>query len=128
EGAAGDAAAGGDDRVPRRVPTARPRSHPAVGRPSHLTRRAGHAHAATGGRVGGEQVTAALLAQVSQTPTRLGPLQVPKVQYSAILPELALVVGALMLLMVWSLVRARSRVGVNTAVTILTAAVSLCGS
>ena len=70
----------------------------------------------------------ALLAQVSQTPTRLGPLQLPKVQYSAILPELALVVGALALLMVWSLTRAKSRVGINTTLTIVAAAVSLGGS
>ena len=70
----------------------------------------------------------ALLAQVSQTPTRLGPLQLPKVQSSAILPELALVVGALALLMVWSLTRAKSRVGINTTLTIVAAAVSLGGS
>ncbi|MBV8958714.1 MAG: NADH-quinone oxidoreductase subunit N [Actinobacteria bacterium] len=69
----------------------------------------------------------ALLAQASQ-PTRLPPLQLPKVQYSAILPELALVVGALVLLMVWSLVRSRSRAGINTAITIAAAAVSLVGS
>jgi NADH-quinone oxidoreductase subunit N len=71
---------------------------------------------------------ASLVAQVSQDPTRLGPLHLPKVEYSAIVPELALVVGALVLLMFSSLIRSRARVGVHTAITILTAAVALGGS
>ena len=67
-----------------------------------------------------------LLAQVPPGPdTRPAPLELPDVAYSAILPELILVVGALLLLTVTSLVRPRPRPGLYTVYTVLVSAAGL---
>ena len=66
-----------------------------------------------------------LLAQVGD---QLGPLEIPDVQYSAILPELILIGSALVLLTVSSLAARRPRSGVYGIFTLVTALASLIAS
>lgn len=70
-------------------------------------------------------MTAALLAQAG---TQLRPLQLPQVEYSALGPVLVLVAGAMALLTLASLVRARLPAGSYALVTVVTSGAALVWS
>ncbi len=111
-------------RVPRRLPEARPRPHPTVGRPADRPRRA--AQRLRGARRGASaldrgQVTTLL----AQAQGGLPPLRLPEVAYSDIGPMIILVVGALGLLTVASLVKAKPARGFYALFTVGTAGSAL---
>jgi NADH-quinone oxidoreductase subunit N len=58
---------------------------------------------------------------LAQTSSQLPPLQLPKVAYSAILPEIIMVVGALFVLSLSSLIRKKAPAGTWALLTVLTA-------
>src|SRR5688500_9305053 len=73
-------------------------------------------------------ITAALasdVAQVDPSPTDISrPLVKPNIEYSALLPELIMVGGGLLILLIASLVQRKPRPGIYATLTMLTGAAS----